>query len=469
MNALAPLDDFDPSKPAVRCRAHKFGGSSLADAQRIRHVADLLLADNASAQIAITSAMQGTTNALVALGEAATSGGKWKPALEALHQRHNDTAHALLQRPAAAVATVNALCGELAELLQASSLLRQPGRTALERIHGMGEVLSTSLLHAHLVERGGDYALLDARDVLVVRHTDLGAVVDWEQSAVKLAEWRTQHPQTRINITGFVARDEHGLPTTLGRNGSDYSAAIFASLFEADELHIWSDVDGVLSADPRLVPEAVPLTAMSYREACELAYFGAKVIHPQTMTPAIARGLPILMRNTFRPEFAGTRIDAEGDRNPAGPVKGLTLGGDLALVCLEGAGLIGVPGTAERVFAALHAAHISVVMISQGSSEHSICCVVHQREADAARAALQDAFARELAGAQVQGVTLQTGISVLAAVGDGMAGTPGVAARMFDALARARVNIRAIAQGASERNISVAIDSDDAARALRAV
>ena len=469
MNALASLDDSDPSKPAVHCRAHKFGGSSLADAQRIRHVADLLLADDASAQIVITSAMQGTTNALVALGEAATSGGKWKPALEALHQRHNDTAHALLQRPAAAVATVNALCGELAELLQASSLLRQPGRTALERIHGMGEVLSTSLLHAHLVERGGDYALLDARDVLVVRHTDLGAVVDWEQSAAKLAEWRTQHPQARVNITGFVARDEHGLPTTLGRNGSDYSAAIFASLFAADELHIWSDVDGVLSADPRLVPEAVPLTAMSYREACELAYFGAKVIHPQTMTPAIARGLPILMRNTFRPEFAGTRIDAVGDRNPAGPVKGLTLGGDLALVCLEGAGLIGVPGTAERVFAALHAAHISVVMISQGSSEHSICCVVHQREADAARDALQDAFTRELAGAQVQGVTLQTGISVLAAVGDGMAGTPGVAARMFDALARARVNIRAIAQGASERNISVAIDSADAARALRAV
>ncbi|ODU40719.1 MAG: bifunctional aspartate kinase/homoserine dehydrogenase I, partial [Lysobacteraceae bacterium SCN 69-48] len=351
---------------------------------------------------------------------------------------------------------------------QAASLLRQPGRTAIERIHGMGELLSTALLHAHLCERGGDYALLDARDVLVVRRTDLGAVVDWDASARSLADWRARHPQARINVTGYVARDERGLPTTLGRNGSDYSAAIFASLFEADELHIWSDVDGVLSADPRIVPEAVPLAAMSYREACELAYFGAKVIHPQTMTPAIARGLPVLMRNTFRPDFPGTRIDADGDRG-GGPVKGLTLGGDLALVCLEGAGLIGVPGTAERVFAALHAAHISVVMISQGSSEHSICCVVHEREAVAAHAALREAFARELAGAQVQGVTLQTGISVLAAVGDGMAGMPGVAARMFDALARARVNIRAIAQGASERNISVAIASADAARALRAV
>ncbi|MDE2406711.1 MAG: bifunctional aspartate kinase/homoserine dehydrogenase I [Xanthomonadaceae bacterium] len=457
---------LDPPQPV--CRAHKFGGSSLADAARIRHVADLLLADDAARQIAVTSAMQGTTNALVALGETATAGGDWQDALDALRQRHRDTARALLEQPDAVLARIDALCGELADLLQATSLLRQPGRTALERIHGMGEVLSTTLLHAHLLERGGDYALLDAREVLVVRHTDLGAVVDWDASAALLADWRARHPQPRVNVTGYVARDEHGLPTTLGRNGSDYSAAIFASLFATDELHIWSDVDGVLSADPRIVPEAVPLAAMSYREACELAYFGAKVIHPQTMTPAIARGLPILMRNTFRPEFPGTRIDAVGDRS-SGPVKGLTLGSNLALVCLEGAGLIGVPGTAERVFAALHAAHISVVMISQGSSEHSICCVVHEREATAARDALREAFARELAGAQVQGVTMLAGISVLAAVGDGMAGTPGVAAQMFEALARARVNIRAIAQGASERNISVAINSSDATRALRAV
>lgn len=457
------------ASPKFLCRAHKFGGSSLADAARIRHVADLVLADGADRQVVVTSAMQGTTDALVALGETAAGGRPWTEALETLRQRHRDAARALLEQPDALLARLDRHGDELAALLQAVALLRQPGRTALERIHGMGEVLSTSLLHAYLVERGGDYALLDAREVLVVRHTDLGAVVDWEASARNLADWRARHPQSRVSVTGFIARDERGLPTTLGRNGSDYSAAIFARLFEADELHIWSDVDGVLSADPRIVPEAVPLAAMSYREACELAYFGAKVLHPQTMTPAIAHGLPILMRNTFRPEFPGTRIDANGDRSATRPVKGLTLGGDLALVCLEGAGLIGVPGTAERVFAALHAAHVSVVMISQGSSEHSICCVVRDAEARVAGDALREAFARELAAAQVQGVTVHSGISVLAAVGDGMAGTPGVAARMFDALARARVNIRAIAQGASERNISVAIESSDAARALRAV
>ncbi len=456
------------ASPAVRCRVHKFGGSSLADAGCIRHVAGLLLGADETRQIAVCSAMQGTTNALIAMADAAATGGDWQAGWDAQRTRHLDAAAALLQAPQEVQARIEALFAEIADLLRAVGLLREPGRAALERIQGMGEVLSSLLLHAHLRERGGDYALLDAREVLLVRHAELGAVVDWEASAGRLAAWRTRHPQPRVIATGFIATGADGLPTVLGRNGSDYSGAIFAALFDAGELHIWSDVDGVLSADPRLVPEAVPLPAMSYREACELAYFGAKVIHPQTMTPAIARGLPILMRNTFRPEAPGTRIDADGDPHAAGPVKGLTLHPDVALVSLEGAGLIGVPGTAERVFAALHAARISVVMISQGSSEHSICSVVRGRDADTARAVLLDAFARELGNGQVQGVQLVREVSVLAAVGDGMAGMPGVAARLFGALAKARVNIRAIAQGASERNISVAIAAADAPRALRA-
>ncbi len=466
MNALPQQDDAEPSKPAARCRAHKFGGSSLADAGRIRHVAGLMLDADDPRQVVVVSAMQGVTDALIGIANAAAEGSDWRPALEALRQKHLDAANALLDAPADTRDWLDAQFAQLAELLRAVGLLRQPGRAAIERIQGMGEVLSSRLLQAHLRARGGDYALLDAREVLVVQPGELGVIVDWEQSAKRLAAWRTAHPQARAVATGFVAGGKDGLPTVLGRNGSDFSAAIFAALFDADELHIWSDVDGVLSADPRLVPEAVSLTAMSYQEACELAYFGAKVIHPQTMTPAIARGLPILMRNTFNPDFPGTRIDADG--GAGGPVKGLTLNAGLALVSLEGAGLIGVPGTAERVFAALHAAKISVVMISQGSSEHSICSVVREADADAARDVLLDEFARELGSAQVQGVQVVPGISVLAAVGDGMAGTPGIAAQLFGALARARVNIRAIAQGASERNISVAIAAEDQTRALRA-
>ncbi|MCX7032719.1 MAG: bifunctional aspartate kinase/homoserine dehydrogenase I [Arenimonas sp.] len=466
MNASL-LEEKPASPVALRTRAHKFGGSSLADASRIRHVADLLLAADEPGQITVVSAMQGVTDALIGLAEAATSARDWRPALLALRQRHTEAARALLGDDADDLqAWLKAQVEQLAGLLQATSVLGAPGRPAFERIQGLGEVWSARLLWAHLRSRGADCALLDAREVLRVRHEELGVAVDWPASRDNLKRWRAANPSPRVVATGFVASGEDGLPTVLGRNGSDYSGAIFAALFEADELHIWTDVDGVLSADPRLVPEAVPLPALSYREACELAYFGAKVIHPQTLTPAIARNMPVLIRNTFRPQVPGTRIALDG--GPGGPVKGLTLSSDLALVSLEGAGLIGVPGTAERVFAALHAARISVVMISQGSSEHSICCVVRSGEAAQARAALLRAFDRELAAGQVQGVQLTDGVSVLAAVGDGMAGTPGVAARLFGALARARVNIRAIAQGASERNISVAVAAEDATRALRA-
>jgi len=464
----APLLEQNPSPPlALRTRAHKFGGSSLADAARIRHVADLLLAAHEPGQVTVVSAMQGVTDALIALADAATAARDWRPAHLALRQRHLESARALVVDHADDLQTwLKAQFEQLAGLLQATAVLGAPGRPAFERIQGLGEVWSARLLWAHLCSRGADCALLDARDVLRVRHEELGVAVDWPASRENLQRWRAANPSPRVVATGFVASGEDGLPTVLGRNGSDYSGAIFAALFEADELHIWTDVDGVLSADPRLVPEAVPLPALSYREACELAYFGAKVIHPQTLTPAMARGMPVQIRNTFRPQVPGTRIALDG--GPGGPVKGLTLSSGLALVSLEGAGLIGVPGTAERVFAALHAARISVVMISQGSSEHSICCVVRSGEASAARDALLRAFDRELAAGQVQGVQLTDGVSVLAAVGDGMAGTPGVAARLFGALARARVNIRAIAQGASERNISVAVAAQDATRALRA-
>jgi aspartokinase/homoserine dehydrogenase 1 len=474
MKPLAVATPLEHPKPAASpapqpgCVAHKFGGTSVADANRYRHVAQLLIARDDTVQVTVVSAMKGVTDALIALATAAAAGAAdWRARWHALRERHVVAARDLLGDHAQPTLDwLELRFTELAELLHALSVLGSPPREALELVQGLGEVYSARLLGAHLVAIGEDAAVLDARDVLVVRHGDLGVDVDWPTSQRKLADWRAANAARRVVVTGFVARNEEGRITILGRNGSDYSGAIFAALFNAQELHIWTDVDGVLSADPRLVPEAVPLAALSYHEACELAYFGAKVVHPQTMTPAISRGLPILIRNSFRPDHPGTRIAAVGDA--AGPVKGLTLSPDLALVNLEGAGMIGVPGTAERVFAALRDARVSVVMISQGSSEHSICCVVRESEADTARRALQQAFARELDNAQVQSVQVTRAISVLAAVGDGMAGTPGVAARLFDTLARARVNIRAIAQGASERNISVAIASADADKALRA-
>jgi aspartokinase/homoserine dehydrogenase 1 len=465
MNAVVvPID----SATAAGTVAHKFGGSSLADAARIRHVAQLVRERGEPTQIVVVSAMHGVTDALFALTDLATRNQpQWHEQLDALRRRHLHTAGELLGDAAAPTcAWLDARFAELGDVLNAISLLRGGGDGVAEATSGHGEVWSAHLLHACMRANGADYALLDAREVLVVHREELGAAVDWDATRTRLDAWRRAHPHNRVIVTGYIARDTQGRDTVLGRNGSDFSGAIFAALYGAAELHIWTDVDGVLSADPRIEPEAVTLTAMSYNEACELAYFGAKVIHPQTMAPAIARGLPIFIRNTFRPAHAGTRIDANGDAH--GPVKGLTLAHDLALLNVEGTGMLGVPGTAERVFAALRAARVSVVMISQGSSEHSICCVVKDAEGDAARAALEGAFARELHEGQISGIALERAISVLAAVGDRMAGVPGVSARLFGALARSHVNIRAIAQGASERNISNAVARAQATVALRA-
>ncbi|GAB3096829.1 bifunctional aspartate kinase/homoserine dehydrogenase I [Lysobacter terrae] len=452
-----------PAASAAVCHAHKFGGSSLATTERFRDVASLLTAHD-PAQVVVVSAMQGVTDALTALATQALAKQPWEDALRALRERHLATAGEL---DAGGTHGLVAWLENEFDALHAD--LSAPSRKPewFAAIQGVGEVWSSRMLHATLGPAARNWAVLDARDVLQVHAGELGVGVDWPGSRYKLASWQLANPQPNRIVTGFIARDGGGAITTLGRNGSDYSAAIFAVLFEASELTIWTDVDGVLSADPRLVPDAVCLESMSYAEACELAYFGAKVLHPQTMAPAMQAGLPIRIRNTLNPEAPGTLIAAQS-APAASPVKGLSLVADMAMLELTGAGLIGVPGTAERMFAALHTACVSVTMISQGSSEHSICCVLRADQAERGRMAVQAAFRDAIADGQVEGVRITPGVSVLAAVGDGMVGTPGVSARLFNGLAQARVNIRAIAQGASERNISVAIAAEDATRGLRA-
>ncbi len=443
---------------------HKFGGSSLANAERIAHVVDILLARDEQ-QVVVISAMQGVTDALITLVKQAAGRDKtWGEGLRLLEQRHVETAQALLGTQVDPVLTqFTREFGSLRDLLHAQSQIGAVSTDLLDLVSGLGEVWSSTMVDAAIRARGAPSRWLDAREVLIVEKSELGAIVQWDVSQQRLGAVYGE----RTIVTGFVARTPDGRITTLGRNGSDFSGAIFAALFGATELHIWSDVDGVLSADPRLVPEAVLIDRLSYAEACELAYFGAKVIHPQTMAPAFERNIPIIARSTFNPTHPGTYISAE--RDLATPVKGVTTFTGQAILNIEGAGMIGVPGTAERAFAAMKHVGISVVMISQGSSEHSICCVIRESDGETAKKAVVEAFARELASKQVIDVTLTTGIATLAIVGDGMAGSPGVAARLFSALGRAHVNVRMIAQGSSERNISVAIDAADAKRALRAV
>ncbi|MDI9237563.1 bifunctional aspartate kinase/homoserine dehydrogenase I [Lysobacter sp. LF1] len=457
-----PPADASP-RPAPSCHVHKFGGSSLADASLYRAAA-ALLQDPARPRVVVVSAMQGVTDTLITLVALARAGGAWADEWNTLRARHLAAADAL-QRDGSVHAELEAEFDALADRLTA--LAAGDSDDSTDALPGLGEVWSSRLMQAALGGSEAGWHRLDAREVLVVHAGEMGMAVDWADSRARLAAWRAGRGDSNVVVTGFVARDAKGHDTTLGRNGSDYSAAIFANLFDADALTIWTDVDGVLSADPRLVPEAVCLPSMSYAEACELAYFGAKVLHPQTMAPVQERGIPLWIRNTRRPQLPGTLISPRNE--PGGvPVKGLSLVRDLAIVELVGNGMVGVPGAAERMFGALRGAGVSVTMISQGSSEHSICCVLRADQAERARDAVAAAFADAIGDGQAQGVTLTQDIAVLAAVGDGMVGTPGVAARLLGGLAQARVNARAIAQGAGERNLSVAIGAGDATRALRA-
>jgi aspartokinase/homoserine dehydrogenase 1 len=452
---------------------HKFGGSSVADADCFRRVAAILEAAAPGRLAVVLSACKGVTDALlrlVALAERQDEG--YHAEIEQLRTRHAEIANALLSAAAAQQyrTVFDQECLDLEGVLHAVKLTRAASRNVTDLIAGYGEVWSSRLFQRFFAERArraGPVQWLDARRVLVVDWDTLGPTVQREESATRLAAQVPADFAGTLVITGFVAADKRGAPTTLGRNGSDFSASIFGALLGAAEIHIWTDVDGVLSADPRRVPDATVIDSLSYNEAMELAYFGAKVIHPQTMAPAVKDSIPIWIRNTFAPLKVGTLICARP--TSALPVKGITSIERIALVNLEGTGMIGVPGTAHRLFGALREEGISVILISQGSSEHSICCAVPQEQAERAAAVVRRAFERELHEGQIQSVDVDPDLAILAVVGDGMAGTPGIAAKVFAALGATSVNVRAIAQGASERNISAVIEGRNATRALRAV
>src|SRR5450631_3596680 len=459
-----------PNDPWI---VHKFGGSSVANAACFARVANLLESQPPGRLAVVLSACRGVTDALLGLiSLAEQQDDAFRGEISNLRLRHAEIAEALLAPTSARqyLAGFERDCQDLEGILHTVKLTRAAAPEVSDLIAGYGELWSTKLFHQYFEARGGRVGKvrwIDARRVVVVEWEPLGPAVQWSQSHENLALLVDEGFAGTLIVTGFIASKARGVQTTLGRNGSDFSASIFGALLEASEIHIWTDVDGVLSADPRRVPDATVIDSLSYNEAMELAYFGAKVIHPQTMAPAVGSAIPIWIRNTFAPEKPGTLICARPQSLL--PVKGITSIEHIALVNLEGAGMIGVPGTAHRLFGALREERISVILISQGSSEHSICCAVPQAEATRAATVVRAAFERELQEGQIQSIDLDLDLAILAVVGDGMAGVPGIAAKVFKSLGAASVNVRAIAQGASERNISVVIEGRQATRALRAV
>jgi aspartokinase/homoserine dehydrogenase 1 len=452
-------------------KIHKFGGSSLADADCFRRVAGIVLEMTGERLGIVVSAMGGMTDALINLAILAErDDASYNDELDAIGKRYAATASELLSGDGLVpvLDAWSADADDVRDVLKAIALVKSAPQRSRDVVAGYGEIWSARLLAAYLGQqapgRGGTW--VDARQVVTVHNTELGPSMLWAASQVKFDTVVSADFAGIAVITGFIATDEEGLQTTLGRNGSDYSAAIFAALANAAELTIWTDVNGVMSADPNRVPEAQVIDQLTYNEAMELAYFGAKVIHPQTLGPVIEKDIPVWIRNSHNPAHPGSQIAASAAH--IDNIKGITAIGGMALVNLEGAGMIGVPGTADRLFGALKDAGVSVTLISQASSEHSICIAVPSVVSTRAAQVIRDAFADELDSGQIQRVDVTDDQSIVAVVGDGMAGTPGIAARFFGTLGRAGINVRAIAQGSSERNISAVVDSDEATKALRA-
>lgn len=444
----------------------KFGGTSVGDAACIARAAAIVkTAASQGAVVVVVSAMSGVTNRLIDAAHHAERGDAefGINVVAELRAHHNKALEALVRDPQKVSQTEKSLSGVLAELerlLQGTALLRELTPRALDAISGMGERLSTPLLAAALNELGVSSVAVSATEVIVT-DPHHGRAEPLMGPTRERAEKRLR-PLLKEGVvpvvTGFIGATLERVPTTLGRGGSDYSATILGAALDAQETVIWTDVDGVKTADPKLVPEARTIDEISYNEAAELAYFGAKVLHPNTLRPVTAAGVPVWIRNSFAPEKRGTKITARGNSNGGG-VKALTAIRGVTMITVGGPGIVGLTDVLARSFAATAALRINVLFVSQSSSQNDICFVISSGDENRAVEALRQAFAPEIAEETVEHVSTNSGIAVVAVVGENMHGIPGVAGRTFSALGREGINIVAIAQGSSEYNISLVIEA----------
>jgi aspartate kinase len=443
----------------------KFGGTSVGSPAAIEAVVKIVAAETGE-RIVVVSATAGTTDALVKAAEQAASGdaaGAQK-AIERLAEQHKNLAVDLIGvQGAEALTEIGELTERTTALLRSVALLRECSPRSMDAILSYGERVSAPIVAATLTARGVPAEALSAEGLLITDdsfgHANPLLELTKERAEKQLVP-RMRYGTVPV-VTGFVASTADGVTTTLGRGGSDYSAAVL-------ECRIFTDVSGVMSADPRIVPDAKPLPEISYAEAAELSYFGAKVIHPRTVLPAVEAGIPVSILNTFAPGDPGTTITATTPRDHT-VVKATTSLGGLGLITVQGAGMSGVPGFAARVFDTTAAEKVSVLMISQASSENSICLVVPNDSVRRLEGALRKMFSEELKRHDVEKVAIESPVAIVSAVGEGMRGTPGVAARLFGALGRAKINVIAIAQGSSELNISLVVSEQDRENAVRVI
>lgn len=453
-------------------RVLKFGGTSVGSIESISGLLEILKQQYARGEkpVVVLSAMSGVTNLLTQMAEDAEKGTSFNAALKELESKHFAVVKQLIQikNQNPVFTQLKIFLNELEDLLQGVLNLRELSLQSKDLIVSYGERCSTFLI-AKIAEQYFSESLFVEASSLIKTDSNFGnARVDLQKSELLIRQFVQEHSHHFLFVTGFIASNDNGRVTTLGRGGSDYTAAIFGAAVQAEAIEIWTDVDGMLTADPRMVKKAFSLPVLSYTEAMELSYFGAKVIYPPTMIPAFMKKIPIIIKNTFNPGFPGTVIQYDSGKTKF-PIKGISSINAISVINLSGSGMIGKAGFSGRLFSLLARKQINVVLITQSSSEHSITFAVHPADAIRAKLLIETEFELELLAKKLEVPIIEEDLSVLAIVGENMKQTPGMSGKLFHALGRNGINVRAIAQGSSEYNISVIISQTDLSKALNAV
>jgi aspartokinase/homoserine dehydrogenase 1 len=448
----------------------KFGGTSVANAGNINKVVSIVQkVIQRDKTVVVVSAFGGVTDNLLKAGAlAAVANESYKEELAIIEHRHIEAVKVLVPvaRQSSILSWVKQRCNEIEDICNGVFLLGELSNRTRDRIVSFGELISSQIVAARLLAAGTDAVWKDSRELIITDSNHGYAAVDFAVTDGNIRNYFAGAGGNLFVVPGFVASNAIGLTTTLGRGGSDYTAAIFAAALDAKVLEIWTDVSGMMTADPRLVPNAKVLPHISYQEAMELSHFGAKVIYPPTIQPVMSKSIPVWIKNTFEPEAHGTVIENEVSKRNGNNIRGITSINKIALLSLEGSGMVGVPGFSRRLFEALANEQINVILITQGSSEHSICVGIDEAMASDAKAIVDKAFSYEIETGKVEPLVVENGLAIVALVGDNMKSHPGVSGKMFGAIGRNGVNIRAIAQGSSERNISAVIASTDVKKAI---
>jgi len=450
----------------------KFGGTSVGSVQSIRTLLNILNKEVANGErpVVVLSAMSGVTNLLLSMAEGAANGVDFSESLKELETRHFDVVKSLLsvQNQNPAFTKLKIFFNQLEDLLQGILTLKELTPKTRDQVLSFGERCSTVMICKIAAQYIPESHCVNASELIKTDSAFGNAKVNMDLSELLIRGFQQEHSDNVLFVTGFIASNDAGQITTLGRGGSDYTAAILGAALNAQEIQIWTDVNGMMTADPRMVKKAFSLPELTYTEAMELSYFGAKVIYPPTMTPAFLKKIPIVIKNTFEPLFEGTVI--RHDCKPSNlPIKGISSINNISVLNLEGSGMVGKSGFSGRLFSLLAREQINVILITQSSSEHSITFAVNPHDTAKARQLIEQEFELELMAKKLDEVVIEQNLAIIAIVGENMKQTPGVSGKLFHALGRNGVNVRAIAQGSSEYNISVIISAHDLAKALNAV